>query len=64
MNKIIHLLQTDSVPDLFAHNNIVLAYLYGSQARDESGPLSDVDTAPLRQLKEKYLYKRFVEGAD
>lgn len=47
MNQIIDRLQTNSVSDLFANNNVVLAYLYGSQARDESGPLSDVDIAVL-----------------
>jgi predicted nucleotidyltransferase len=47
MHQIINLLQTNSVLDLFARNNVVLAYLYGSQARNESGPLSDVDIAVL-----------------
>jgi hypothetical protein len=47
MNQIIKLLQTDSVFDSFAQNNVALAYLYGSQARGESGPLSDVDIAVL-----------------
>jgi predicted nucleotidyltransferase len=47
MNQIIDRLQTNSVSDLFANNNVVLAYLYGSQSRDESGPLSDVDIAVL-----------------
>ena len=46
-NQILNLLGTDRVHELFAHNNVVLAYLYGSLARDESGPLSDVDIALL-----------------
>src|SRR5512139_2556302 len=30
-----------------ARHDVVLAYLYGSQARGEAGPLSDVDVAVL-----------------
>ena len=31
----------------FASHGVVLAYLYGSQARGDAGPLSDVDVAVL-----------------
>ena len=31
----------------FERRGVVLAYLYGSQARDDAGPLSDVDVAVL-----------------
>jgi predicted nucleotidyltransferase len=47
MSHLIDLLKTDSVFNLFADNNVVLAYLFGSQARDQAGPLSDVDIAAL-----------------
>jgi predicted nucleotidyltransferase len=32
---------------VFERHGVALAYLYGSQARDEAGPLSDVDVAVL-----------------
>jgi predicted nucleotidyltransferase len=47
MSHLIDLLKTDSVFDLLADNKVVLAYLFGSQARDQAGPLSDVDIAVL-----------------
>lgn len=34
-----------STRGVFARHGVVLAYLYGSQARGEAGPLSDVDVA-------------------
>jgi predicted nucleotidyltransferase len=33
--------------DLFANEPVVVAYLFGSQARGDAGPLSDVDVAVL-----------------
>jgi predicted nucleotidyltransferase len=33
--------------DTFERHGVVLAYLYGSQARGKAGPLSDVDVAVL-----------------
>jgi predicted nucleotidyltransferase len=33
--------------ETFARHGVVLAYLYGSQARGDAGPLSDVDVAVL-----------------
>jgi len=34
-----------ALDEAFEHHEIVLAYLYGSQARGDAGPLSDVDVA-------------------
>lgn len=45
MNNIATELQVNKVADLFAQHEVVLAYLYGSQARGEAGALSDVDVA-------------------
>ena len=39
--------QQKALDELFAHRGIVLAYLYGSQARGTAGPMSDVDMAVL-----------------
>lgn len=39
--------QTLPLRDMFARYSVELAYLYGSQARGEAGPLSDVDIALL-----------------
>lgn len=47
MNRPIDHLQTDLVTNLFAANDVILAYLFGSQARGDSGPLSDVNIAVL-----------------
>ena len=47
MNRIIARLQTNEAANLFAQHDVVLAYLYGSQARGEAGALSDVDIAVL-----------------
>lgn len=47
MQPLVELLRTDHVQALFARHDVVLAYLYGSQARGEAGPLSDVDIAVL-----------------
>jgi predicted nucleotidyltransferase len=33
--------------EMFERNGVVLAYLYGSQARGDAGPLSDVDVGVL-----------------
>lgn len=33
--------------EVFERFGVVLAYLYGSQARGDTGPLSDVDVAVL-----------------
>ncbi|MGH2592759.1 MAG: nucleotidyltransferase family protein [Anaerolineae bacterium] len=35
--------------ELFARDSVALAYVYGSQARSDAGPLSDVDVAVLFQ---------------
>jgi len=34
-----------ALSEVFERNGVVLAYLYGSQARGDAGPLSDVDVA-------------------
>jgi hypothetical protein len=47
MNPIIAKLQDSSAASLFNYHQVTLAYLYGSQARENSGPLSDVDVAVL-----------------
>ena len=47
MSRIADRLHTHRVSQLFAAHGVALAYLYGSQARGESGPLSDVDIAVL-----------------
>lgn len=47
MNNIVTRLQTNEVADLLKQHDVVLAYLYGSQARGEAGVLSDVDVAVL-----------------
>jgi predicted nucleotidyltransferase len=36
------------VVDLFDHHNVILAYLFGSEAQDESGPPSDVNIGFVR----------------
>jgi len=36
-----------ALSEIFERHGIVLAYLYGSQARELAGPLSDVDVAVL-----------------
>jgi len=33
--------------EVFERHGVMLAYLYGSQARGDAGPLSDVDVAVL-----------------
>ena len=38
---------TTDLSSLFAGEPVVIAYLFGSQARGEAGPLSDVDVAVL-----------------
>lgn len=47
MNNIVTRLQTNEAVDLLNQHEVVLAYLYGSQARGEAGVLSDVDIAVL-----------------
>ena len=47
MDRIVTRLQTNEVTTLLAQHDVVLAYLYGSQARGEAGALSDVDVAVL-----------------
>lgn len=37
----------DSLNAVFQEHGVILAYLYGSQARGDAGPLSDVDIAVL-----------------
>ena len=36
-----------ALSEAFERHGVVLAYLYGSQARGDAGPLSDVDVAVL-----------------
>ncbi len=36
-----------ALDDVFQRQGVVLAYLFGSQARGDAGPLSDVDVAVL-----------------
>ncbi len=36
-----------ALDETFTRNGVALAYLYGSQARGDAGPLSDVDVAVL-----------------
>ena len=36
-----------ALDEAFERHGVLLAYLYGSQARGEAGPLSDVDVAVL-----------------
>ena len=45
MNQVINRLQTDSVSKLFAQNDVILAYLFGSLARGKTWAGSDVDIA-------------------
>ena len=47
MPAIVDQIQSNKMADLFARNDVNLAYLFGSQARGETGPLSDVDIAVL-----------------
>lgn len=47
MEQLIDRLKTKNAIDLFVRNDVVLAYVFGSQARGEAGPLSDVDVAIL-----------------
>ncbi len=37
----------EALEGAFEHRGVTLAYLYGSQARGDAGPLSDVDVAVL-----------------
>lgn len=47
MNHSSEQFQSEAVARLFAQQDVLLAYLYGSQARGEAGLLSDVDVAVL-----------------
>lgn len=47
MDEIIARLLSARAGELFAGQDVILAYLFGSVARDEAGPLSDVDVAVL-----------------
>ncbi|MBX3056211.1 MAG: nucleotidyltransferase domain-containing protein [Anaerolineae bacterium] len=47
MNHLNISFQIEEVEQLFAQQEVLLAYLYGSQARGEAGLLSDVDVAVL-----------------
>lgn len=47
MNPFIEQFQSEAAARLFAQQDVLLAYLYGSQARGEAGLLSDVDVAVL-----------------
>jgi predicted nucleotidyltransferase len=47
MDQSIEQLKSERVSDLLADNGVLLAYVFGSQARGEAGPLSDVDVAVL-----------------
>lgn len=47
MNRISEQFQSEAAARLFAQQDVLLAYLYGSQARGEAGLLSDVDVTVL-----------------
>ena len=50
----------DILNEVFAHHGVTLAYLYGSQARGDAGPLSDVDVGVLfdASLSEEVRFQR------
>lgn len=35
----------EKIEDIFKEHNIVFAYIFGSQAHDKAGPISDIDIA-------------------
>lgn len=49
--------------EAFKRHGVVLAYLYGSQARGEAGPLSDVDAAVLfgHQVPERDRFEHMLQ---
>ena len=49
MNEILERLaqHQGTLAEIFTRSGVVLAYLFGSQARGETGPLSEVDIAVL-----------------
>lgn len=47
MSKLLDRLQSRAASDIFDRHQIMLAYLYGSQARQEAASRSDVDVAVL-----------------
>lgn len=63
MQPLVELLRTDQVQASFARHDVLLAYLYGSQARGEAGPLSDVDIAVLfaRDLSKQVRFQHVLE---
>ncbi len=53
----------DSLDAVFQAHGVILAYLYGSQARGDAGPLSDVDIAVLfaREMNEAERFHHLLE---
>lgn len=64
-NGPIHPIETyrDALDSVFARHGVVLAYLYGSQARGDAGPLSDVDMAVLfaRELTDEERFRHLLD---
>ena len=53
--------QKEKLNKIFKENQVILAYLFGSAAREKMGPLSDIDIAVLfldKVKKEDYFDKR------
>lgn len=53
----------DALNAVFQQHGVILAYLYGSQARGDAGPLSDVDIAVLfaREMDKNEQFKHILE---
>ncbi len=53
----------DALNVVFQEHGVILAYLYGSQARSDAGPLSDVDIAVLfaREMNEDERFHHLLE---
>lgn len=53
----------DALNAVFEKHGVILAYLYGSQARGDAGPLSDVDVAVLfaRGLTEEERFRHLLD---
>lgn len=63
MNHSSEQFQSEAVARLFAQQDVLLAYLYGSQARGEAGLLSDVDVAVLfaPHLSKQVRFRRLLD---